>query len=128
MHRHRPSRLRTTAAVLVGFACAAPTLLPAPPAVAATHAATCRKLPRYPGVGYYTSLKVTHVSCTTGVRIMRAHYRCRTRTRTSGTCRTVPRYHYRCTERRVMSSIEYDARVTCRRGSRRVVYTYQQDR
>ncbi|UTI63039.1 hypothetical protein NBH00_16940 [Paraconexibacter antarcticus] len=129
MPLHRPARLGT--AVLTGLAITAPATVAAGPAGAAHATAastrTCRSLPRYPGVGYYTSLKVTHVSCTTGVRVMKAHHACRTRHRKLGTYRTVARYHYRCTERRVKSSIEYDASVTCRRGTRRVVYTYQQD-
>jgi hypothetical protein len=34
---------------------------------------------------------------------------------------------YSCSERRNTIPTEIDARVTCRRGSKRVVYTYQQN-
>jgi hypothetical protein len=36
---------------------------------------------------------------------------------------------YSCTRHLIdKSSVAYDARVTCRRGSKRVVHTYQQDK
>lgn len=92
--------------------------------VSASAAASC-KTPKYPGVGYYTSLKVTKVSCATGTKVMKDHYKCRTRHGKTGTCSRVD--GYKCTEKRVKSAIEYDARVTCTNGSKKVVYTYQQD-
>jgi hypothetical protein len=90
---------------------------------AARSARACA-LPKYPGLGYFTSLEVTHVSCATGKRVTLAHYRCRTRHGRKGRCSSV--LGYRCTERRNANSIEYNARVTCKRGSKKVVYTYQQ--
>jgi hypothetical protein len=94
--------------------------------ITASAAATCSKTVKYPGVGYFTSLKVTRVSCTTGIKVMKDHYKCRTKTRKTGYCSRVD--GYKCTERRVKSAIEYDARVTCTRsGGKKVVYTYSQD-
>jgi hypothetical protein len=92
--------------------------------VTASAAASC-KTPKYPGVGYFTSLKVTNVSCATGKKVLLAHYKCRVKHGKTGTCSSV--LHYKCTEKRVKSAIEYDARVTCKRGTKKVVYTYQQD-
>lgn len=116
-------------AVLICLAGAVPVL--ATPAVAAaaptaSAAATCSSLPKYPGVGYFTSLRATGLSCTSAKRVMLAHYRCRTKTRKTGTCRSV--LGYRCTESRNSIPTEYDSRVTCRNGSKKVVYTYQQER
>ena len=96
-------------------------LPPRPPAVAAGACAT----PRYPGNGYFTSLRVRRVSCAAGRRVALAHHACRTRHGTRGRCARVR--GYRCRERRVASPIEFDARVTCARGARRVVFTYQQN-
>jgi len=88
-------------------------------------AASCTP-PDYPGSGYFTSLRVTRVGCTTGRRVTRAHYRCRTESGRRGRChRRVLRY--RCSETRTTISTEINGRVTCRRGARRVVYTYQQN-
>jgi hypothetical protein len=88
-------------------------------------AATC-STPKYPGSGYFTSLKVTRVSCSDGRKLTLSHYRCRTRSGPKGRCnRSVSRY--RCTERRTTISTEINGRVTCKRGSRTVVYTYQQN-
>jgi hypothetical protein len=88
-------------------------------------ASACRP-PAYPGSGYFTSITVTRVGCVTGRRVTLAHYRCRVRNGVRGRC---PRriYGYSCTEHRVAIPSEIDARVTCRRGARRVVYTYQQN-
>jgi len=91
----------------------------------ANAARTCGSLGSYPGQGYFTSLQVFHVSCATGKRVMRAHYRCRVRHGRKGRCPSV--LGYRCTETRRSIPTEYQARVTCKRGSRKVVYTYQQN-
>lgn len=87
--------------------------------------------PTYPGSGYFTSLKVTGgPSCATGRKVALAHYRCRTENGRRGRCeRRVLRY--RCRESRPSSgrtSTEYNATVTCRRGTtRKIVFTYQQN-
>src|SRR5215213_4093227 len=97
----------------------------ATPRERAVAARTC-SVPDYPGNGYFTSLTVRHVDCATGRRVMRAHYRCRTAHGPKGRChRRV--LHYRCSETRYSIPTEINARVTCRRGERRVVYTYQQN-
>jgi hypothetical protein len=80
--------------------------------------------PKYPGQGYFTSLQVTHVGCATGRRVTLAHYRCRIKHGRKGRCGSV--LHYRCTETRRSIATEYTARVTCKRGARKVVYTYEQ--
>jgi hypothetical protein len=92
---------------------------------ATAQGATC-SAPRYPGSGYFTSVKATRVSCGTARNLVLAHYRCRTRSGPKGRCdRTVSRY--RCREQRTSIPTEINGRVTCRRGSRSVVYTYQQN-
>ena len=90
------------------------------------HAARACTAPKYPGSGYFLSLSVKGVTCTTGRKVTLAHYRCRTARSRAGRChRKVLRYS--CSERRQSIATEIDSRVTCRRGSRRVVYTYQQN-
>jgi hypothetical protein len=82
---------------------------------------------KYPGDGYFTSLSVTGTSCSKGREVQRAHYRCRVRSGgRDGRCgRRVMRY--RCRESRNRISTEINARVRCKRGSKRIVHTYQQD-
>jgi hypothetical protein len=89
-----------------------------------THTCTT---PKYPGVGYFTSLRVTGVGCATGRKLVVAYYHCRVRH--GGKTGRCPGgvMRYRCTEKRNTIPTEIDARVTCRRGSRRIVHTYQQD-
>jgi hypothetical protein len=106
-------------AVAVCAAAAFP-LAGASPAAAATCAPG-----HYPGQGYFTSLKAYHISCKGARDVMRAHYRCRTRHGIKGRC---ARFNgWRCTETRRAIATEYNARVTCRKGSRKVIYTYQQN-
>ncbi|HEX8208051.1 MAG TPA: hypothetical protein VF587_18445 [Solirubrobacteraceae bacterium] len=92
-------------------------------------AATCNvKTSDYPGDGYFTSLRVTKVSCSTGKSVAREHYRKRVRRggkdgKFNGSVKG-----YSCRESsRSKTSTELNARVTCKRGSKRVVFTYQQN-
>lgn len=82
--------------------------------------------PDYPGAGYFTSLSVKGTTCRTGRRVTLAHYRCRTENGRAGRCRRHV-LHYSCSETRNVIPTEINARVTCRRGSARVIYTYQQN-
>jgi hypothetical protein len=64
-----------------------------------------------------------------GRKVARAHYRCRRAHGVRGHCHhAVLGYH--CKEYRPSSGripTEYNSRVTCKRGSRRVVFVYQQN-
>lgn len=91
----------------------------------AAQARTC-SAPTYPGSGYFTSLSVKSVSCKTGRKVTLAHYRCRTARSRAGRCHKHV-LGYSCSERRQSISTEIDGRVTCKRGSKRVTYTYQQN-
>jgi hypothetical protein len=110
------------ARLLAVAACAAAAV----PLIGASAAAAATCTPgKYPGQGYFTSLKVTGISCGGGRDVMRAHYRCRTKNGIKGKCARVS--GYRCSEKRNAIPTEYNARVTCKKGSRKVVYTYSQD-
>lgn len=78
------------------------------------------------GSGYFTSLAATRISCSYGKSFRRSHWRCRTNSgsRPAGRCARVR--GFRCSERRNSIPTEIDARVTCRRGSQKIVYTYSQ--
>ena len=79
---------------------------------------------KYPGQGYFTSLQVAHVTCATGKKVTLAHYHCRIKHGRKGRCSSV--LHYRCTETRRSIPTEFTARVTCKNGVRKVIYTYEQ--
>jgi hypothetical protein len=82
----------------------------------------------YPGEGYFTQLRVRGTSCRAGRVVQLAHYRCRVRNGgRDGRCnRRVE--GYRCREERgARTSVEYNARVTCRRTGRRISWFYQQN-
>lgn len=100
-----------------------------PAATGATgHAARTCTPPKYPGQGYFTTLTVTRTGCATGRKVALGHYRCRLRNGgRKGYCRSRVS-GFRCTEgARNAIPTEFNARVTCRKGTARVVFTYQQD-
>src|ERR1700760_4118996 len=112
---------RLFAGLIVSAAC----LVGASGAHAASAATTC-KPPKYPGTGYFTTLSVTHTTCSTGSKFVLAYYRCRTAHGVKGRC-TKKVMGYSCKETRQSISVEIDARVTCKDGSKKIVHTYQQD-
>jgi hypothetical protein len=82
--------------------------------------------PKYPGLGYFTSLSVTNTSCATGDKLVFAYYHCRLRRGKAGTCHSSV-LGFSCREQRNSIPTEIDARVTCRKGNEAIVHTYQQD-
>jgi hypothetical protein len=94
----------------------------------ATAAAKCslsgkeRKL----GPTYTTSLTVTGVSCATGEGVVKDFYKCRVRNGgKKGRCTSKVR-GFRCTETRESIPTQFDAKVSCSKGSARVKHTYTQ--
>jgi hypothetical protein len=79
------------------------------------------------GASYVTSLSVKGVSCKTGKSVVRAYHKCRSRGGWMGKCGHAAGYS--CS-RRILdrSSVAYDAKVTCKRGGKRVVHTYQENK
>lgn len=94
-------------------------------ATAGAQAASCTP-PKYPGSGYFTSLSVSKTSCAQGSKVARGHYSCRIKNGKKGKCASLVS-GYRCTEKRVAVSTEFNSRVTCTKGSGRIVFTYQQN-
>ena len=93
--------------------------------VSARAAQNC-SVPKYPGVGYFTGLSVSHVGCATGRKLMLSFYRCRIKHGKAGRC-TSTVLGFRCSEHRIAIPTEIDSRVTCTKGSQKIVHTYQQD-
>jgi hypothetical protein len=91
----------------------------------ASAAASC-SAPKYPGNGYFTSLKTSGTGCKRGKSVALGHYRCRVKKGRSGRCSSRV-LGYSCRERRQSIATEFNSRVTCRRGSARVVFTFQQN-
>jgi hypothetical protein len=123
----RSPRFVTTLAVSTGLAFAG--LVGAQPGVAATRACSTPKYPNTNPGGYFTSLQVSGVSCRTGRSVTLAHYRCRVKNGRKGRCSSKVR-RYTCKESRPAASQseeQLNAKVTCKRGSKKVVYSYQQN-
>lgn len=112
-----------TRRILISLGCCAALAAAAP----GTAAAKSCSPPAYPGSGYFTSLSVKSTTCAKGRAVALAHYRCRTENGRKGRCSRRVK-GFRCTERREsVISTEYNSRVTCTDGGKRVVFTYQQN-
>ena len=99
----------------------------APQAHAAGKCRLGAKESRHMGASYVTSLHVKRTSCKTGKSVVRAFNACRHRSGgAKGHCHHKVK-HYSCSEHRAGISVQYDASVSCKRGSRRVSFTYTQN-
>ena len=94
-------------------------------AAAPAAAKSCRP-PTYPGSGYFTSLSVKKTTCGKGSDVALAHHSCRTKGGLLGYCSKKVR-GFKCKETRQSIPTETNSKVTCRDGSKRVVFTYQQN-
>jgi hypothetical protein len=128
LSRPRLGRLRSALAVAVAVAVVAAGVA-AVAGVSPATAASSRPCspPRYPGLGYFTSLTVSGgATCAGGGKVAVAYYHCRLRGGgAAGRCHGKVD-GYACSERRNAIPTEIDARVTCRKGRLTVVHTYQQ--
>jgi hypothetical protein len=79
---------------------------------------------RHLGATYVTSLRVRNTSCRTGKKVVRAFNSCRGSAR--GRC-----HHrvlgYACSESRSGISVQFNSKVSCKNGGRRVNFTYTQN-
>jgi hypothetical protein len=96
---------------------------------ARAHTARACAAPHYPGSGYFSSLRVTNTSCSTGAKVAIAWYHCRLKHGVRGHCNQ-PVLHFSCREKRPASAsspVQFYATVSCRRGSATVFHAYQQN-
>ncbi len=79
------------------------------------------------GPTYTTKLTVKGVSCKSGQRFVKSYYRCRKAAGgADGRCRKRVS-GYRCTERRTnVIRTQFDATVSCKKGTRRIAHRYTQ--
>jgi hypothetical protein len=118
---------RTVISCLTLAATAAVSLPAVAPASAATRTCSLAGKERKLGPTYVTSLKATGTSCRAARRVVKSYYRCRVENGgKDGTCQHKVR-RYSCSEHRSnVIETQYDAHVTCRRGSARVIHDYTQ--
>jgi hypothetical protein len=127
--------LRPVASLIVCATAVAPfaSVLGAPPAAAARHAAAGQKCgfhgleQEHVGPSYVTSLSVQGVGCAAAKRLVKAYYSCRVHAGgVRGHCRrSVLGFH--CSEQRSGIASQFDAKVTCASGRRTVTHTYVQN-
>ena len=107
-------------------------VLPSAPATAATTTSCAQALKgkeRKLGPTYVTKVSVRGVSCSTGLRVVKAFHSCRLQHGKTGRC-TRRILGYSCTEKRPTSlkgPVSYDGDVTCRNDTKRVTHHYQQN-
>src|SRR4051795_5866061 len=107
---------------LLGAAAAAHSASPA----AAANRCDVSKDGRKLGTTYVTKLTATNVTCTKAKSVVKAFHRCR-RANGGAKGRCVSRVQgFRCTETRETIPTQFDARATCRDGSRVIRFNYEQ--
>lgn len=133
-----PSLVR---AVVLSACFAVAGLVAAAPASAATYSCTPPKYPEtrnkggyFAGVNGAKKYKVSGYSrskaCSTGRAVILAYHRCRIAKGLKGSCSGRTFRGLKCTDRRdpdLQIPTELNASVTCRKGSKRVAYIYQQN-
>lgn len=81
--------------------------------------------------GYFTELRATNVSCKRARRLVMSYYKCRRkRGGIRGTCNNRTVNGLKCRESRPASlqlDTQINARVTCKKGRRKVRHSYQQN-
>ena len=99
--------------------------------VSASAAKTCSlslNQQRHSGATYLVQLKVSGVTCSTGLKVEKAWQSCRRATAGKTTCHKSV-LGYRSTQKILDSSkTQYDAKVTAKRGSRVVTFIYTQNK
>jgi hypothetical protein len=122
----------------IAFALAATALIVAIPATAsaegpsASASRTCSLKGQqrdFPPASYVTSLRVFNTSCRKGKSVIRGYHKCRKANGgANGRCPNRV-LRFRCTEgaRQAVPGVQYNATVTCRRGTRKIVSTYTQN-
>ena len=81
------------------------------------------------GATYVTNLRTKGVSCAKGRRVVKAFNACRKANGgADGRCNRKVR-RFRCSEERFneLEGVQYDSRVVCKRGAKRVHFTYTQN-
>ncbi len=126
MDQHSLAFSRPHLVLLAVLAAIAAIALGALSSAPAAQAASCAQVD-LPGNGYITSLHVKRVSCATGKTVARAYASCRLKKGKAGRCTSKVR-GYSCKETgRTRIPTEINAKVTCKRGVKSVIHTYQQN-
>jgi len=94
------------------------------PQATASKSCGVSKKPRALGPTYTLGLSVKRTSCANGRGFVRSYYKCRGGGK--GRCRRKVS-GYRCSEKRSNAiRTQFDARVTCKKGGRRITHKYTQ--
>lgn len=120
-------RTVTVLALTGALALTLPGMAQAGPVAAASKSCGASSKPRALGPTYTTSLSVSRTTCRSGRRLVRAWNSCRVAAGgRDGRCRRRV-LGYSCSERRSnVIRTQFDATVSCKKGSRRIRHAYTQ--
>jgi len=103
-------------------------LVLAAPASAAKTCSLTLNQQRHSGATYLVQLKVSGTTCSTGLKVEKAWQSCRRATAGHTTCKRSV-LGYRCAQKVLDSSkTQYDAKVTCKSGSKVITFIYTQNK
>lgn len=129
----RPTRFLTLLGAIGVLAVAA--LVGAQPSSAKTYGCKAPSPPAGLNGGYFTELRVSGYSsksagCRSGRKLVIAYYKCRRQRGVKGSCNNKTVNGLKCKESRPASlqlETQLNARVTCRKASRSIRHSYQQN-
>jgi hypothetical protein len=97
-------------------------------AVAATSCHLSPYQQRHLGTTYVLSVKVKGVGCTKAKKVVKAYHACRHEHGKAGKCSRKVSGGWKCSDKRFnVIAIQYDAKMTCKKGTARIFSTYTQN-
>jgi hypothetical protein len=123
----RSVRFCTLLTVGAALAAAMPALSAADAEVHAAKSCSIKGQERSLGPSYVTSMSVSRTSCATGKSVVKAYHSCRfANGGKRGRC-TRKVMGYACSEKRSGIKVQFNAKVTCKKGRARVNHSYTQN-
>jgi hypothetical protein len=120
---------KLVAAALAALAAALLLALAAQPSAAAsTSCHLTASQQRHLGTTYVLNVKVKGVGCAKAKKVVKAYHACRHEHGKAGKCSKKVSGGWKCSDKRFnVISLQYDAHMTCKKGTARVFSTYTQN-
>jgi hypothetical protein len=120
---------KLVAAALAALAAALLLALAAQPSLAAAKSCHMSNSDyRHLGASYVLNVKVKQVGCTKAKKVVKAYHACRHKHGAAGKCTKKVSGGWKCSDKRFDKiPTQYDAHMTCKKGTARIFSTYTQN-
>jgi hypothetical protein len=119
---------KLVAAALAALAAAVLLAFAAQPSIAATKCHMSNSDYRHLGASYVLNVKVKGVGCAKAKKVVKAYHACRHEHGKAGKCARKVSGGWKCSDKRFDKiPTQYDAHMTCKKGTARIFSTYTQN-